>query len=34
MFCAVIELIVVEASVLCCHRVDSGGGKCFVLSSS
>ena len=47
MFCVVIKLILVEASVLCCHQVDmvkasvlccdqfdSGGGKCFVLSSS
>ena len=34
MFCVVIELIVVEASVLCCHQVDIGGGKCFVLPSS
>ena len=34
MFCAVIKFIVMEASVLCCHQVDSGGDKCFVLSSS
>ena len=34
MFCAAINLIVVEVSVLCCRQVDSGGGKCFVLSSS
>ena len=33
MFCAAIKLIVVEVSVLCCHQVDSGGGKCFVLPS-
>ena len=34
MFCAAVELIVVEISVLCCRRVDSGGDKCFVLPSS
>ena len=27
MFCAAVKLIVVEVSVLCCHQVDSGGGK-------
>ena len=29
MFCAAINLIVVEVSVLCCHQFDSGGGKFF-----
>ena len=33
-FCAAIKLIVAEVSVLCCHQVDSGGGKCFVLPSN
>ena len=33
MFCAAIELIVIEVSVLCSHQVDNGGGKCFVLPS-
>ena len=31
MFCAAIEMIVGEVSVLFCHRDDSGGSKCFVL---
>ena len=34
MFCAAVKLIVVEISVLCCHQVDSGGGKRSVLPSS
>ena len=34
MFCAAVKLTVVEVSVLCCHQVDGGGGKCFVLLSS
>ena len=34
MFCAAINLIVVEVSVLCCHLFDSGGGKFFLLPSS
>ena len=33
MFCAAVKLIVVEVTVLGCHQVDSGGGKCFVLPS-
>ena len=31
MFCAAIEMIVGEVSVLCCHRDDGGGSKCFIL---
>ena len=30
-FRAAVKLIVVEVSVLCCHQVHCGGGKCFVL---
>ena len=33
MFCAAVKLIVIEVSVLCCHQVDSVGGKCVVLPS-
>ena len=31
MFYSAIEIIVVEVTVLCCHRDDSGGSNCFVL---
>ena len=34
MFCVAVKLIEVEVSVLCCHQVDSVGGKCFLLPSS
>ena len=34
MFCAAINLIVVEVSVLCCRQVDSGERKYFLLPSS
>ena len=33
-FCTAVKLKVAEVSFLCCHQIDSGGGKCFVLPSN